>query len=310
MDTITTETKEELFLRIGKQIEETEQEVFWDTRYPMEKHTKKRIFEIGIVAWFDELREYNFDHICSVEGDLIKQTLEEHKDEICELYDIPEDSFNASDYREEVEGYYPLVYINPKDVFNGETVNYRLVLHSNFDCLNSHHFESQGGYSYRESYFGDLVDALNLCPQTLKKAMVNRFMNVTGSWPTRKHRHGKELVDYDTFLIDLENNCAPAGLLTIPISVDLIDVWEIATHDDVPVEKVVVPKGAHIGIFDSMYGSGSIIETPLSREITIDLTKTGDTEYDHWSLLPDTNGYGIKSVYGVGDSFFTESTIL
>ena len=32
---------------------------------------------------------------------------------------------------------------------------------SNYDCINSNWFESQGGYRYEESYFGDMVDSLN-----------------------------------------------------------------------------------------------------------------------------------------------------
>ncbi len=45
---------------------------------------------------------------------------------------------------------------------NTDDIPVRVEMLSNYDCINSHWLESQGGYVYPDSYFGDMVDALNL----------------------------------------------------------------------------------------------------------------------------------------------------
>ena len=42
---------------------------------------------------------------------------------------------------------------------------------SNYDCINSCWLESQGGFRYKESYFGDMIDTLRLNPAKVKKAL-------------------------------------------------------------------------------------------------------------------------------------------
>ena len=63
---------------------------------------------------------------------------------------------------------------------------------SDYDCINSNWFESQGGYSYEESYFGDMVDSLNLNPAQVKKLLTSHGYKVYGvSEPeSRRERTG------------------------------------------------------------------------------------------------------------------------
>ena len=52
----------------------------------------------------------------------------------------------------------------------------RVEMLSDYDCINSNWWESQGGYRYEESYFGDMVDALRLNPARVKKMLVYQFL--------------------------------------------------------------------------------------------------------------------------------------
>jgi len=297
--------KNELFKRIGKEIEEREETVYWVKGDGLGDHIKKDILEKGISAWLDELYdcEYNLEHIWEEERRVRLEVLEEYSEEICEVFDIPEDSFNPVDYLDGVEYYYPNVYIDTKDVFNGETLRMRLVLYSDHDCQLSHWAESGSGYSYEDSYFGDMVDALNLCPRRMKRALKDRDIKVQGRWPVKKSRHGEELVDYDTFIQDIEHNVCPSNL-TFPVLVDLYELWQNTDYEETTIKQVIIPKGANCGMFSDFQGGGSLIDTPLLRDVTINL------EESDWSLVPDDSGYSIKSVYGVFDSFYTEISIL
>ena len=70
----------------------------------------------------------------------------------------------------------------------------RVEMLSNYDCINSNWFESQGGYRYEESYFGDMVDTLNLNPAKVKKLLLEHGYEVHERFPNRKSRDGKEQV--------------------------------------------------------------------------------------------------------------------
>lgn len=90
----------------------------------------------------------------------------------------------------------------------------RVEMLSDYDCINSNWWESQGGYRYEESYFGDMVDALNLNPAKVKKMLVEKGYTVHGCFPNRKSRDGKEQVTYEHFYQELINSCCGANLLT------------------------------------------------------------------------------------------------
>ena len=102
----------------------------------------------------------------------------------------------------------------------------RVEMLSDYDCINSNWFESQGGYSYEESYFGDMVDSLNLNPAQVKKLLTSHGYKVYGRFPNRKSRNGKEQVSYEQFYEELINSCCGANLLTYIGKVSLKELYD------------------------------------------------------------------------------------
>lgn len=292
----------ELRLKIISEIEANES-IFWDNRDGLDSRSIDDIMEKGIHAWLNELHEYNIDYISDTES--------EKRTEILTRY-IEESGLSLNELENEFENYYPFVYIDPKDVFNNEYMNIRVVLYSNYDCINSNWFEGNK-YSYKESYFGAMVDALNLNPSVLKKEMLNMGIGTYGAFPNIKSRTGKELVTYKSFCEELINSSCGAMLLTISGKVSLMDLYEISTYEHEncfsEISKVIIPKNAMCGLFSSMQGGGSTLEMELTKDVTIDLKKEGKTKYDRWSIEADKE-YSINEVYGMYSSVFKELTII
>lgn len=115
----------------------------------------------------------------------------------------------------------------------------RVEMLSDYDCINSNWFESQGGYHYEESYFGDMVDALKLNPARVKKMLVEKGYTAHGRFPDRKSRYGKEQVSYEHFYQELINSCCGANLLTYIGKVSLKDLYDIGFS----FKEVIIPKG-------------------------------------------------------------------
>ena len=57
------------------------------------------------------------------------------------------------------------------------------------------------------SYFGDMVDALNLNPAKVKRFLTEKGIAVYGRCHYRRSRDGKELVSYEDFHRELVNSC-------------------------------------------------------------------------------------------------------
>ena len=75
------------------------------------------------------------------DGEAVDDFFDEYEDEIRdEIY-----SRNDSDVVKEL-------------VRHTDDIPIRVEMLSNYDCINSNRFESQGGYRYEESYFGDMVE--------------------------------------------------------------------------------------------------------------------------------------------------------
>lgn len=181
---------------------------------------------------------------------------------------------------------------------NTAKIPVRVVMHSNYDCINSHYFE--GTYHYHESYFGAMVDALNLNPSKVAETFKDVGINCEGEFPDKSERNGKELVSYLHFAIEISNSVSPANNLTFIAMVDL----EQLCNSDFELTEVTLPKGNVCGLFSSVYGGGSILEMELLQDVSL---KLDEKPYDYYSLEIDTdtnNGYSIKETYGVIDSFF------
>jgi len=250
----------------------------------------------AIDEWYQDSPFYEFE---SLDKDLVS--------DICSKFEIEEDEAEEllEEYRDEINDHYYSVDDSTvlKDLIrNTSSVEVRIPLYSNYDCINSHHFE--GGYSYKESYFGDMVDVLNLNPAKVKKLLVENDVEVYGSFPNYKHREGKELVSYADFWQELENSSCGANLLVFTGLLNLQDLLD----KDFKVVELTIPKGNNCGLFSSTYGGGSVLEMELQRDFKIKLDvprKKGLTKYDTFDLLiDDANGYSIDSVYGMCRSFW------
>ena len=177
----------------------------------------------------------------------------------------------------------------------------RVEMLSNYDCINSNWFESQGGYRYEESYFGDMVDTLNLNPAKVKKLLLEHGYEAHGRFPNRKSRDGKEQVSYEQFYEELINSCCGANLLVYIGKVDLKELYNAGFS----LKEVIIPKGNCCGLFSSTYGGGSLLEMELKQDVKLKLEGKGcygfrfrlDNERSKYD-------YSVQHVYGVDDSFF------
>lgn len=176
----------------------------------------------------------------------------------------------------------------------------RVEMLSNYDCINSHWLES-GGYSYEESYFGDMVDALNLNPAKVKEIMAANGERLVGRFPDKKSRNGKEQVSYEHFYQELLNSCCGANLLTYIATVSLKELCE----NGFDFSEIIIPKGNTCGLYSSMQGGGSLLEMELREDVKLELKVEN---YHGFRLVLDNEAspysYSIKHVYGVCSSFF------
>ena len=177
----------------------------------------------------------------------------------------------------------------------------RVEMLSNNDCINSNWFESQGGYSYEESYFGDMLDTLNLNPAKVKKLLLEHGYKVQGRFPNRKSRDGKEQVSYEQFYQELINSCCGANLLTYIGKVSLKELYDA----DFSLKEVIIPKGNCCGLFSYTFGGGSLLEMELKQDVRLKLEVNN---YNGFRFRLDEErskyDYSIRQVYGTDDSFF------
>lgn len=228
--------------------------------------------------------DVGFDEKC------VAEFMEEHHDEILDTIYERDDSDVLGDLLK-----------------NTDDIPVRVEMLSNYDCINSHWLESQGGYVYPDSYFGDMVDALNLNPAKVKRVLAEKGIPVHGRCPDKRSRNGKEQVSYEDFRQELVNSCCGANLLTYIGKVNVKELYESGFN----IAKVTIPKDNCCGIFSSMSGGGSLLEMKLRMDVTIEL-KTED--YHGYRLMIDAPhrdyDYSIGQVYGVCDSFFGDTVRL
>ena len=187
---------------------------------------------------------------------------------------------------------------------NTDDIPIQVEMLSNYDCINSNWFESQGGYSYEESYFGDMVDSLNLNPAKVKKLLTGHGCKVYGRFPNRKGRNGKEQVSYEQFYTELINSCCGANLLTYIGKVSLKDLYDAGFS----LKEVIIPKGNCCGLFSSTYGGGSLLEMELKQDVKLKLEVKSCNGF-RFRLDDERSKYdcSIQHVYGVDDSFFNNA---
>lgn len=257
-------------------------------------------------AW-DSEDEYPIDRVYEgmeidtydIEVEHLKNILDDFKEDLAIVFECDEDSLDmdeiARDWRDEFLDYFS-VDIDIKSIMPDIPV--RLELISNYDCINSHWLESQGGYSAQESYFGDVVRVLHLNPHLVKDWLKERGVDTPGRWYNTRKR--MPFVEMKSFWVEMENRSCGANLLTIIGKMDSYQLLS-ANRNKLVIE---VGKGNMIGFFSSMQGGGSVFECPLIKPIRIDLSKKKD--YPYWRLVIDHKGFGytIKETYGVSSDFF------
>ena len=279
--------------------------VYWDYRDQLSEEQVGKIISgpEGLNDVENEIFDYNMDcsyeleqsHIIACLG-YFKSELEEELGEDVDLKEI------AQELRDELLDFISVDMGIKGLIRNSNNPNARVTLYSNYDCINSNWYvTSGGGYTYEESYFGAMLDFLNLNPAKVKKVFTERGILCSGKFPSKKTREGKEYVDYTKFAIEMENNSC-TGNLSIVCKIDLSDVLR---HGSMP-KKFTIPKGNGVGMYSDFQGGGSMFDCELIRDMEIDTEKRGDTEYDRVDLIPDTkeHGYTMKDTYGVTNDFF------
>lgn len=109
---------------------------------------------------------------------------------------------------------------------NTKDIPVRVEMLSNYDCIGSFYCESESGFRYEKSYFGDMVDTLRLNPAKVKKILVDKGYAVYGRFPDKKCRDGKEQVSYEDFCEELENSCCGGNLLTYIGHINAKDLYD------------------------------------------------------------------------------------
>ena len=252
-------------------------------------------------AFFEELDERYFDHRI----DRVRDIMEDIKKKLKGMgYKKWEAEKFFEENEEKIEGeIYERDDSDPiKDLLrNTNKIPVRVEMISNYDCINSHWLESSGGYSYKDSYFGDMVDTLNLNPFKVKSLLLEHGEKVFGTFPNKCSRNGKEQVSYEQFYEELENSSCGANLLTYMATIDIQELYDT----DFNLSEVIIPKGNSCGLYSSMQGGGSLLEMELKYDVKLHLTKE---KYPYFRLELEQYGkgydYSIKQVYGVCNSFY------
>lgn len=257
---------------------------------------------------WEEVDKWYFE----AEWNAVREIIDKLKEKCTEFYDFDEDEADAffDEHDDEIRD--EIYSRNDSNVIkelisNTDDIPVRIEMLSNNDCINSNWFESQCGYRYDESYFGDMIDSLNLNPAKVKKLLTGHGYKVYGRFPNRKSRDGKEQVSYEQFYKEMLNSCCSANLLVYIGKVSLKDLYDA----DFSVDEVIIPKGNCCGLFSSAFGGGSLLEMELKQDVPLKLKRKNGCDY-RFRLDAERSkyDYSIQHVYGVDDSFFGNTVSL
>lgn len=257
--------------------------------------------EEKVYNWYSESE---WTAVCEVIGKLKEKCIKQYgfdEDVVDAFFDEHEDEIRDEIYSRDDSG------VLKELIRNTDDIPVRVEMLSNNDCINSNWFESQCGYRYDESYFGDMIDSLNLNPAKVKKLLTGHGYKVYGRFPNRKSRDGKEQVSYEQFYEEMLNSCCSANLLVYVGKVSLKDLYDA----DFSVDEVIIPKGNYCGLFSSAFGGGSLLEMELKQDVPLKLKRKNGCDY-RFRLDAERSkyDYSIQHVYGVDDSFFGNTVSL
>lgn len=257
--------------------------------------------EEKVYNWYSESE---WTAVCEAIGKLKEKSIKQYgfdEDVVDAFFDEHEDEIRDEIYSRDDSG------VLKELIRNTDDIPVRVEMLSNNDCINSNWFESQCGYRYDESYFGDMIDSLNLNPAKVKKLLTGHGYKVYGRFPNRKSRDGKEQVSYEQFYKEMLNSCCSANLLVYIGKVSLKDLYDA----DFSVDEVIIPKGNCCGLFSSAFGGGSLLEMELKQDVPLKLKRKNGCDY-RFRLDAERSkyDYSIQHVYGVDDSFFGNTVSL
>ena len=191
---------------------------------------------------------------------------------------------------------------------NTDLIPVRIELLSNYDCMNSCWYESQGGFKYKDSYLGDAIDALYLNPAQVKKMLVEKKYKCIGKWPNLPYRNGQEQVSYEEFYDELINCCSSANHLVYLARIRPMDLFD----SNFIVDKITIPKGNTCGLFSAWSGGGSLLEAKLQKDVSIRLNwmRKGGYGFRMYIDGKSLEYYSISHVYGVDNTFFGKPLII
>ena len=190
----------------------------------------------------------------------------------------------------------------------------RIQLQSNYDCLNSPYYE---GYQYETegSYFADVIEALGLNHQKVKREMKEYDLSLVGE---QNHKKNKGIADEKEIVEEVVNMTCGACLLTIIARLNSKDLLKFMNTEN--IKSITIPKGNEIGFYSSWQGGGSLFDATLKTNLelfpknekkTEFMTKIAidkDDKYFYFSLqIDEADKYSVKDTYGVTNEFFGNS---
>lgn len=255
----------------------------------IESHSKDALYEVVDQATDDQIDEAVYEVMSELKTKLVDNG-----------YSANEVDTFFSDYEGEIvdeihvrDVSEPIEQLVNNTGLDGQVRAY-IDMTSSFDCVNSYELESENGFSYNKSYFGDMIDQLNLNPSKVEKLLHAEGAKTVGAFPDISVRDGQEFVRYDQFVEELVNN-PDLGLLVFLTKVELKELVD----KDFDVQEVVVPKGNRCGLFFSGVGSGSILGMELQRDIKLDV-RHEEAGRRMWLTLDDKSvkrGCSIQETY-------------
>lgn len=104
-------------------------------------------------------------------------------------------------------------------------------------------------------------------------------------------------IDKRELEIELVNCMTSCNRFTAVFNTYIRDLVDLKSKLQNPKNLIVISKNAIFGLFDDAYGSGSVMEMSLKRDLEIPI-QWGQTEYDDISVKIDGDKYGYLSVFG------------
>ncbi len=295
--------------KIVKYVQDNPIEIYWDYRDELSKEQIEEIFadtsteeKLMECVWSvqDSIMDMNLDYSFSLETEFQDQVLKEF-----DLEDIEDDR---------KESLYELIRDNIvfdwnfDKLFSKSSVNVVVTAHSNYDCLSSD-WAMESTYEYYDSYFGDMLDFLNINPAKFKEEVDKiDYLNTGGEFPDLPERNDKEVIKIEDLLQELNNNTSPSNYIFItrmPVD-EAIEFFK----EKEKAEYVLIKKDTISGLFSHFQGGGSLLECYVKQDsfIKIKTDKSKHTCLDI-EVEPVKHYYTVADVYGIYNSEFERGGI-